>query len=276
MENADILTSVRNKSVNAGCYDKYIKSKKGILVRVVMESGEGMIIGICDDDVKWCKRVESVLEEYAERWMLLIETIRFSSGDGLLAYQGLPIDVLFLDISLEGESGIDVAEEINRKWKSCQIVYLTSHLDYVTEVYRTEHIFFVLKEQFEKRIGEIFGKILHVTEKNRKQLLFNVVGGKVINLAPDEIYYFERMKRVTVIETVWGKHEIHERLNTVMEMLPQTDFVRCHNSYIVYLPAVREMLKDTFLMKNGEVITISRSYIKNVKAVFGRWMEIQG
>lgn len=243
---------------------------------MAMQSGEDMIIGICDDDARWSRKVKGLLEKYAERWMLFIETRCFSGGAELLAYQGLPIDVLFLDISLEGKSGIDVAEEVNRKWKNCQIVYLTNYLNYVTEVYRTEHIFFVLKEQFEQRIGEIFGKILHVTEKNRKQLLFSVVGGKVINLAPDEIYYFERMKRVTVIETVWGKHEIHERLDTVMEMLPRTDFVRCHNSYIVYLPAVREMMKDTFLMKNGEVITISRSYIKNVKAVFGRWMEIQG
>lgn len=235
-----------------------------------------MILGICDDDETWCRKAELLLEEYGESLNLKTETRCFSRGRELLDYRGLPIDVLFLGIRLEGESGIEIAKEINRKWGNCQIVYLADHLDYVTEIYRTKHIFYVLKGQFEEKLGEIFGKILYEDEKKKKWLLFNVIGGKVINLAPEEIYYFERMKRVTVIETVWGKHEIHERLDEVMLRLPQMDFVRCHNRYIVYLPAVREMLKDTFLMKNGEVITISRSYMKSVRNVFNMWVKMQG
>ena len=72
------------------------------------------------------------------------------------SYDGYPLDMLFMDIVLEneeGKNGIDIVTAVNKKWKDCQIVYLTNYLFYATEVYHTEHVFFALKEQFEERIG---------------------------------------------------------------------------------------------------------------------------
>ena len=56
-----------------------------------------------------------------------------------------------------------------------------------------------------------------------------------------------------------------------MERLSKIDFVRCHNSYIVYMPAVKEMEKGYFILKNDTKIIISRSHIKMVKSAFMRW-----
>ncbi|HIZ64887.1 MAG TPA: LytTR family transcriptional regulator DNA-binding domain-containing protein, partial [Candidatus Blautia pullicola] len=71
--------------------------------------------------------------------------------------------------------------------------------------------------------------------------------------------------------TLWGDFQIWDKLDEIMEWLSNLDFVRCHNSYIVYLPAVREMEKGAFLLTEGIKITISRSYGKAAKAAFMRW-----
>lgn len=47
--------------------------------------------------------------------------------------------------------------------------------------------------------------------------------------------------------------------------------MKCHSSYIVYFPAVREMKKNEFVMENGDRITISRSHEKKVKERFMKW-----
>lgn len=60
-----------------------------------------------------------------------------------------------------------------------------------------------------------------------------------------------------------------------MEKLSKMDFVRCHNSYIVYMPAVRELGKGCFILKNGTKIMISRSHTKAVKTAFMRWAMTQ-
>ena len=66
-----------------------------------------------------------------------------------------------------------------------------------------------------------------------------------------------------------------DKLSALIERLPEPDFVRCHNSYIVYLPAVREMLADVFLMDDGREVMISRSYRKIAKAAFMKWAVTQ-
>ena len=139
----------------------------------------------------------------------------------------------------------------------------------------TEHVFFVLKEQFEERIGEIFSKAFHQLSQTREKLVYSVIGGKEVSLAPADILYFERSGRTTNIITVYGTYPIWDKLSALTERLPKLDFVRCHNSYIVYLPAVREMLADVFLMDDGREVMISRSYRKIAKAAFMKWAVTQ-
>lgn len=230
-----------------------------------------MIIGICDDDRLWCRHAEQIIEEYAFQTDLNAEIFCFPDREALWDYEGMPLDVLFLDIVLKEESGIELAGDINKKWKHCKIVYLTNYLHYATEVYETEHIFYALKAQLDLKIGKIFDKLLHEMEQNQKSLVFSTGGDSVV-LAPEEIYYFERHGRSTFIETVWGKYEIKDKLGDLEKRLPPTDFLRCHNSYIVYLPNIKKADKGIFVMKNGDVIMVSRSYEKRTKASFTRWM----
>ena len=185
------------------------------------------------------------------------------------------MEAIFMDVDLGEESGIALAGKINKKWKSCQIIYLTNYLSYATETYHTAHTFFVLKAQFQDRIGEVFGKILHTIEQKSENLVFSAIGGKEVVLAPEDILYFERSGRITRIVTVWGNYEIWDKLGSVMEKLSKMDFVRCHNSYIVYMPAVRELGKGCFILKNGTKIMISRSHTKAVKTAFMRWAMTQ-
>ncbi len=237
-----------------------------------------MRVGICDDDAIWCRKAEKIIYSYAAQTETELEVICFTTSEKLNSYDGYPLDMLFMDIVLEneeGKNGIDIVTAVNKKWKDCQIVYLTNYLFYATEVYHTEHVFFALKEQFEERIGEIFGKVFHQLAQTREKLVYSVIGGKEVSLAPADILYFERSGRITNIITVYGTYSIWDKLSVLTEGLPTLDFVRCHNSYIVYLPAVREMLPDVFLMNDGREVTISRSYRKIAKAAFMKWAVTQ-
>ena len=245
-----------------------------------------MRIGICDDDKLWCERAQKIIEEYAVIRHLMIQISIFVSGEEVIKYEGEPLDVLFCDIELENmqeesaqerrddatkENGITLAMKVNRRWEQCQIVYVTNYLYYATEIYQTTHIFFVLKEQFEKRIDEIFEKLIHELIQEQERLLFSTIGGGQVILTPSDIYYFERNGRVTNIITKHGEYSVHEKLGAIMEQLPEGDFIRCHNSYIIYCPAVRERVKGAFVLVNNTRIMISRSYAKKVKEAFMQW-----
>ena len=100
-------------------------------------------IGICDDEIKWQRKVADILSEYGRKKNISLRVSTFSDGNTLLTYRGQPLHILFMDIGLGGMNGIDLACTINRRWPDCQIVYLTKSLEFIFDVYRSEHLYMI-------------------------------------------------------------------------------------------------------------------------------------
>lgn len=75
-----------------------------------------MVIGICDDDKIWYRRAEGLIEQYAEETGQEVALCYFPDTEALLAYEGAPLEVLFMDIELNGENGVKAALQVNAKW----------------------------------------------------------------------------------------------------------------------------------------------------------------
>ncbi len=230
-----------------------------------------MKIIICDDDLLWCRHATALLEDYGKSQRLSFEVLAVTDSEALFSVEGDAPDVAFIDIRLQTGDGIAAAQKINELWKDCQIVYLTNYLFYATDVYRTEHAYFVLKKEFPRRLDEVFSKLLHRHMQKEMKLYFQMIGGGQRSFPLREILYFERETRRTYIHTVDGKFGIWETIPQVNELLPKEDFVRCHNSFIVYFPAILEMKERDFLLRDGTIIPISRAYIKRTKDAFAQW-----
>lgn len=241
-----------------------------------------MIIGICDDDKLWCRRAEHLIQEYANKIQTEMEVINFYSVTRLTEYAGEPLDIIFMETIFKDKKddehrrdGIWLGRFVNEKWKNCQIVYLTNSMDYVTDVYCTDHLFFVLKDHFAKWISNIFDKAFHCLEQYKEKYLFEAIGGKHFSVRTEDIWYFERSGRVTKVVTTWGTYEIWDKINDIYERISKMDFLRCHNSYIIYYPVIREIVYEKITLENGRVIPISRSYRKKVRQEFARWAVLQ-
>lgn len=234
-------------------------------------------IGICDDEQSWHCRAKEIIKKYSAEINCKTELVFFFNREQLLSYEGLPLDSVFMDIELEGENGIELSSVLNKKYPACAIVYVTNYLFYATDSYSTDHIYFVLKERFEQKIGRIFDKIFREREQAQTKLIFEVIGetSRKLSVSPNELLYFERSSRRTHIHTAWGEYAVWEKIDDIEKRLPQTDFVRCHNSFIVYLPAAREITADSIVMKDGTIIAISRKYANHTKTVFTRWASAQ-
>ena len=98
---------------------------------------------------------------------------------------------------------------------------------------------------------------------------------KLIRVPCSEISYLERNERVTRIVTAGETLLVRERLPALMERLPQRTFARCHNSYVVYLPGVRQIDTGSLTMEDGSVILISRSYAKRFRERFLAWADTE-
>lgn len=231
-----------------------------------------MKIGIYGRDDTWRDRAENIVEAYIKQIIQEVKVYCFEEEKELLRESSENLenrmDVLFLDLDATAQNGIELGKLVNKQWPECQLVYFSENLNYATEVYSTVHTYFTLKQEFEERIEDIFERIFWGQRQRRKRIVFSVIGGKKITLCPGEIIYFERIKRITNIVTYDGSYEIRDKLDSIQERLPEREFLRCHNSYIVYRDAVYEKQKNCFVMRNGDTVVISRSYMKTIKEYF--------
>lgn len=90
----------------------------------------------------------------------------------------------------------------------------------------------------------------------------------------DTISYFESRQRIVVLHTTKQVIEFYAKLTDVCALLPASDFIRCHQSYIVNMSRIKELDKVNrcFVMMSGVTIDISKSYYPRVLALYEHYM----
>lgn len=230
-----------------------------------------MVVGIYGEDESWQRQIEKEISASYKTLAEKVEIYNFNTKEQLWEFSTNKLDVCFLDLDLENQDGIKIADEINHKWIDCLLVFYSENLHLATEVYSIPHIYFVLKEQMAAKMKQIL-KMVMINYSKQKHLSFSVIGGKTIVLLPNDIIFFERIKRITRIESIYGTYDIWDKLGELEDRLKGLGFVRCHNSYIIYLPAVIEIQKNVLIMKNKMKVVISRSYKKSVQDALDMWL----
>lgn len=158
-------------------------------------------IGICDDKPEWLEKAGDTVKRCAEQMQKKVEMYFFQNGSELRKEEHPKMHILFMDIEMPGESGIDLAMEVNRKWPECQIIYLTNYWSYAMDVYETHHVYYIVKEKFEEKLPAVLEKAIEQLRKQNRRIVLQCHGGVKANLKLDDILYFERDKRVTYVAT---------------------------------------------------------------------------
>lgn len=158
-------------------------------------------IGICDDsaDARDALHIqlEKILIEGAEEIVY-----EFSSGTGAVRWlKNHPgeIDLLFLDVEMDGLNGMEAAEEIRTFDTELMIVFLTGYSDYVFDGYRVNALDYIMKPARAERLGELLKRVREIIYKSRNACytLKNTEGTFRFPLA--EISYFYSDKRKVML-----------------------------------------------------------------------------
>lgn len=233
-------------------------------------------IVIFDDDFKSCDRTKKVLEKYAGTKKAVFDITPVLSPQALLeVFEKEPdVDVAFLDIRVgEKADGIELAKEINRLAPNTAIVFLTGYIEYATDIYDTKHVYFILKEEFEKRIEALFQKLSVFFERKNQRgryIVFHLKGKEVV-VKEDDISYIERKGRITYIKCKDRVLEVSDKLKDLENKLCPISFARCHNSFIVNFVAVKEFTRTEFLLGDGTFVPVSRYKLEETREKFFVW-----
>ncbi len=212
-----------------------------------------MQIGICDDEVVIRNELLMLCSEFKQSKLCDINVVTFSSGEDVLKHSDT-LDILFLDIQMNGLDGMKTAERIREKDDSMLIIFLTGFDGYMQAGYRVKAFRYLLKPVNQKEFDTALTEAIQDITKNKKVIVDKEGQTRFISL--DDIIYVEHIDRCSVIRTRIGSYESTTSMHEWDIILCNGDFFRVHKSYIVNLGYVEEIGK-VVTMDNGEKVELA-------------------
>ncbi|HKM28479.1 MAG TPA: LytTR family DNA-binding domain-containing protein [Anaerovoracaceae bacterium] len=228
---------------------------------------------ICDDEEV---AIDAISKEILKLNLSRIESIvSFANGEELLrAAMNNPriADIVLLDIKLQSVSGIEIAERLLEINPKTQIIFMSGYDEYYQAIYRVEHAYFIHKPVSETMLAKALNASIRRLDKQEKRSFFISNKGGQYAIAYSDITYFEKDKRKIIARTVDDQqYEYYGKMEETLNRL-NGDFFRCHNSFVINLAYIKSMEHGTFVMSDERCIPISRTYIKEAKEKFARYI----
>lgn len=229
-----------------------------------------MIRCLIIDDEPYARQL---LAEYIEKVPFLELAGAYSNGlEALAVINDKHIDLLFLDIQMPEINGIEFLKALTVK---PVVIFTTAYAEFALEGYELDVIDYLLKPFDFARFLKAAEKVRslnitpHKNEENvsqtSKNYFFIKESNQHIKLAFDDILYIQGLKDYVKIKTLSGQHIVLQTMKALMEKLPQYQFVRIHNSYIISLDHIESMVQNKIKIYD-KLLPVSSSYKKDLLA----------
>ena len=181
------------------------------------------------------------------------------------------IDLIFLDIHLPKLKGLDFLQTLKNPPK---VIITTAYHQYALKSYDYRVVDYLLKpiefNRFLAAVNKIQPCSVSATElqagplSERVHFFFNVAKKKV-KIFIDEILFIEAQKEYIKIQTAEKSIVTKFQLSALEELLPGTNFIRVHRSFIIAKDKV-EAYSIHDIEIGGKLIPIGRNYKEFVQS----------
>lgn len=168
------------------------------------------------------------------------------------------VDVIFLDIQLPGMTGLNFLSTLE---DPPFIVLTTAYSEYALESYNFNVIDYLLKpisfERFLKTVNKIKEVMLiNAAAKENKpsnNYIFIKSNNRFFKVNFSEIIYVEGMKDYLKIHTSNTKLITLQTMSEMEKLLPPSQFIRVHKSYIVAVSCIKSIYGNTIELSKADI-----------------------
>ena len=229
-------------------------------------------IAFCDDDISVLEELQGLIRQYEEEHERKIACASYPSPLELMAAieKGIRFDILFLDIIMPGENGMDVAAEIRRVDDNVKIVFLTSSSEYAVRSYAVGAFYYQLKPIKKADFERLLDSVLWNWDRERTNSIVLRSKNGITRIELKHLEYCEVIHRTLFIHMDNGK--VLECIGSLDGLCKELDvyggFLRPHRSFLVNLDYITNISYRAITMSCQVEIPIPRGKYHDVKDVF--------
>ncbi len=223
-------------------------------------------IAICDDTLPDRQRLISLIKEKN----IYCECTTYESGEMLLwdFENGTRFDIIFLDIFMEGITGVETAKRIRIIDSNTLLIFVSSSNDFYRESYDLYAFNYLIKPLVQDKLNEVLCRAVEHLNKDTEQVVRISFRGSLHTIRCSQILYLSSEQHSVNFFLKNGEIlKSYGKLDDFLSQLPSESFMRCHQSYIVNLIYVKAMTMSKFTLSEVS-IPISRRYSEHARSKY--------
>lgn len=195
-------------------------------------------VAILDDSLEDAQTLQKMLVPYFYERQEECEYFVFHDGEALLK-STVVFDLLFLDVEVGEENGIEIAKQLRKRLPECFILVVTSYAKYSLQGYKIQAARYLLKPLMASLLYSELDEVLQDYKKDR--LFLHNHRDDAVWVAIGDIYYLETQKRKTIFHTQNDWYIDDAMLTYWGEQLKQKWFLQCYKGVYVNITNPRRV-----------------------------------
>ena len=207
-----------------------------------------MRIAICDDETREQEQLLRIIRD----WEPTYDAECFSDGVSLLraAESAPPFDIVFLDIYMPGEDGIDIAGTLREISPKTGIVFVTTSQNHAVNAFSLNALHYLVKPVTTQGVIETFRRLAEVRARQRETLSFSV-GKGICTVFLSQICSLESGNRIVEVSLDDGR-QLKTRMPLYeLEQKIGSHFLKINRGIIVNMDHIERMETDCCILRNG-------------------------
>ena len=224
-------------------------------------------IAICDDEQNQIEYITSIVTSWSNHKGHSCEIRTFASAEAFLFEyeEDKAYDILLLDLEMKSMNGIELAKRIRKDNNRAEIIFITSHFEFVGEGYEVDALHYLIKPISVEKLTQVLTKAAEKLSVEPPSVVISCEG-ETVKLYESDILYVESFLHYIVIHTKDNEYKIKENIS-VFENKVSDVFYRIHRSYLVSLKYITRISRTSVNIGNTE-LPLSRGKYDNINRAF--------
>ena len=225
---------------------------------------------VCDDEKMALTMYVNLCRKICAKYNIDVAIKEYNSGSDLMFDLEDPkfhntLDLLFLDISMPGLSGVEVAREAREAGYTGVIIFVTASDEHYGDAFDIGAFHYIRKGDSAARFEEIFLKAVDMAGTiNQKEISLSG-WGEIRKIKVNSIHYFEVINRIIFVYYDDQEFQFQGNLSILEEQLADAGFMRIHRNYLISLSHVESITFKFVLMTNGKELPVGRTRYSDLK-----------
>jgi len=248
---------------------------------------------IIDDEPKNIRLLQQMLAVHCPQ--VEIMAIESDAKKGLLLIGEKQPQLVFLDVEMPHLNGFDLLKKLEPV--SFEVIFVTAYSHYAIEAFDHHATGYITKPiNTGKLVAAVHTAAKRIEEKNINKNLFSLLEQNTRQAAPDKIplstsngLVFVKITEIMYCEssgnyTHFYMHDdkkivVSRQLGEYEKLLPENNFTRIHDKYIINLAYIKEYIKGSggeVVLENGKELPVASRRKEDFLARFGKWIRRKG